>query len=379
MTTSEVTTPEPEWAYDGTGRERTPWWMRLGAGLLVAIVLGVSLAAVWPVSYAILEPGPITNVLGTVDGGEHKGDPVLKPSGDTYYPAQGALFFTTVREIGTPTAKPSALEVFKGWLDSTLAVVPMGELYPEGVPQQQVDDENVALMDSSQQVATAVAERAAGFPVTPRIVIQAFPENAPNKDVLKVGDEFVKIGDTSVSTLAELTAAIRSHPAGQPLSAVVARGGARVPVTLKTAAKDGRTTVGVLLGLTYDFRVKVAVNVGNVSGPSAGLMLSLGIYDVLTPKDLTGDNQIAGTGTMSDDGTVGPIGGIAQKLVGARIGGARYFLAPKDNCDEVVGHIPDGLTVFAVSTFDEAKNAVEAIANKSTQSLPTCAGTPPAT
>ena len=101
-------------------------------------------------------------------------------------------------------------------------------------------------------------------------------------------------------------------------------------------------------------------------------MFTLAVYDVLTPGDLTAGKRIAGTGTMEPDESVGPIGGIRQKLHGARDGGADYFLAPADNCDEVVGHVPDGLTVLRIGTFDDALGAVKAIAADKADSLPTC-------
>ena len=101
-------------------------------------------------------------------------------------------------------------------------------------------------------------------------------------------------------------------------------------------------------------------------------MFSLGIYDKLTPGALANNHQIAGTGTIDDDGNVGPIGGIRQKLAGARADGATWFLAPADNCDEVVDHVPDGLDVVKVATFDQAKSAVESIAAGRTGSLPHC-------
>ena len=104
------------------------------------------------------------------------------------------------------------------------------------------------------------------------------------------------------------------------------------------------------------------------------MMFSLAIFDKLTPGALTGGAKIAGTGTIASDGTVGPIGGIQQKLYGARDGGARWFLAPSANCNEVVGHVPDGLSVVKVSTFAEARSAVEAIAAR--QGRRACPGAP---
>ena len=103
------------------------------------------------------------------------------------------------------------------------------------------------------------------------------------------------------------------------------------------------------------------------------MMFSLSVYDQLTPGALTGGHEIAGTGTIAADGAVGSIGGIRQKLTGAEQAGAEYFLAPGDNCGEVVGFEPDGLEVVAVDTFEDAVTAVETIAETgSTEGLPVC-------
>ena len=119
----------------------------------------------------------------------------------------------------------------------------------------------------------------------------------------------------------------------------------------------------------------VTVNLGDVGGPSAGTMLALGIYDKLTPGALTGGERFAGTGTITADGVVGPIGGIRQKMYGAQRAGAEWFLAPEANCDEVVGHIPAGLQVFAMTSLDDAIDIVQTVADGGdTSKLATCGG-----
>jgi PDZ domain-containing protein len=103
------------------------------------------------------------------------------------------------------------------------------------------------------------------------------------------------------------------------------------------------------------------------------MMFALGIIDTLTPGELNGGRNVAGTGTISADGTVGPIGGIQQKLWGAVGAGADYFLAPASNCDEVVGHVPPGLRVFSVETLDDSLAVLSAIRDKGDlDALPTC-------
>ncbi len=117
----------------------------------------------------------------------------------------------------------------------------------------------------------------------------------------------------------------------------------------------------------------MTIQLDNVGGPSAGMMFALGIVDQLTPGELNGGENVAGTGTIDAEGTVGPIGGIRQKLYGARDAGAEYFLAPAANCDEVVGHVPDGLQVIRTGTLEESLDALSVIAEGGdVASLPTC-------
>ena len=122
-----------------------------------------------------------------------------------------------------------------------------------------------------------------------------------------------------------------------------------------------------------EFPFDVKIQLDNVGGPSAGMMFALGIIDKLSDGELNGGQKVAGTGTISADGTVGPIGGIRQKLFGARDAGADWFLAPASNCDEVTGHVPDGIRVFAVATLDDSLAALKAISSGTgLDALPTC-------
>ena len=161
---------------------------------------------------------------------------------------------------------------------------------------------------------------------------------------------------------------------GKPAKVIVERAGARVPVTITPAKNSaGRYILGVLLQYKFTFPFDVTISLDKVGGPSAGMMFALGIIDTVTPGDLTGGKHIAGTGTITPDGAVGPIGGIAQKMHGARSGGATLFLAPAANCDDVLGHIPDGLQVVRVENLTEARKAVElAASGGDTSGLPVC-------
>ena len=110
-----------------------------------------------------------------------------------------------------------------------------------------------------------------------------------------------------------------------------------VRVSVTPTIIDGVQRVGIRIGTGFELPFDVSVNIDDsIGGPSAGLMFSLAIYDTLTPGSLTGGQIVAGTGTIDEQGNVGPIGGIQQKIVGAREAGAQLFLVPPDNCADAL-------------------------------------------
>jgi Lon-like protease len=343
---------------------------RAGAWLVVVFVgiLTGALMSLVHVPFAILRPGPVTDTLGNGPGGK----PLITVAGRATYPTTGALDFTTVEVFGGPRNPANAWDWIFGHLDRSSTVVPEEQVFPTGVTSEQVDEESAAEMAGSQQEAIVVALRALGQKVPEVITITDLTKDSPAKGVLRTGDVVVSVDGTAVTTSASLQAAIRAHKPGESAVFTVRRDGTEQVLPVKTAESQGRTVAGVFLRTTFDFPTKVSIDAGDVGGPSAGMMFSLAIYDKLTPGALTGGAKIAGTGTINSAGAVGPIGGIQQKLTGAARGGAAWFLAPAANCDEVVGHIPDGLQVVKVATFAQARDAVEAIAAKRQASLPQC-------
>ena len=100
---------------------------------------------------------------------------------------------------------------------------------------------------------------------------------------------------------------------------------------------------------------KIAFKVGETGGPSGGLVFSIGLVELLTERDLLDGRHIAGTGTISERGIVGPIGGINEKIVSAKKVGATIFFAPVDNAEEI-SNVPDGIKVVTVATLAQAIN-----------------------
>jgi PDZ domain-containing protein len=211
-------------------------------------------------------------------------------------------------------------------------------------------------MDESKVLAAVVALRKLGYKVDPSAVdVTEVRPGAPADGRLRPGDQLVRADGRPVVSIAQLQDVIRGHHAGDTLALGVKRGTTDVPVEVPVGLDGGQPRIGVVLREKYGkLPVPVSIDTENIGGPSAGLMFALSIYDRLTPGDLTGGRRIAGTGQITEDGSVVPIGGIAEKLVGARRHGATMFLLPRGNCEEAFDHPPPGLRLVPVSSVSDA-------------------------
>ncbi|MDQ0258432.1 PDZ domain-containing protein [Sinomonas atrocyanea] len=333
---------------------------------LAALILGATVVSV-PVPYVVESPGPAYNTLGQTGGKD-----VISISGHPSYPARGSLDLTTVYVNGGPNSDVGLIDLARSWFDHSQGILPERVVYPPGTTRQQVSDENASLMQDSEQTSVAAALGALGIHYEQQLNVASIADGSPSSGKLKVGDRLVSVGGQKASSLATVQQTLAAGK-GAPVEVAVDRGGSPVTATVTPTQNQGRWILGVGIRYTYSFPFEVQIELDRVGGPSAGMMFALGIIDKLTPGDLTGGKDIAGTGTIDPDGTVGAIGGIDQKLFGARAAGATLFLAPASNCGDVVGHIPDGLAVVKVSTLAEARSAVEAYAQgKDPASLPQC-------
>jgi Lon-like protease len=338
----------------------------LVSGLLAA-ALGIAAVSL-PVPYVIESPGPTFNTIG-----QDNGKPVISVSGHETFPAKGSLDLTTVYVDGGPNGPVSVVEAFSAWLNGTKAVYPQELLFPSGVTKEQSQQESATAMTTSQENAVAAALKDLNIPFGQKMQVAGLPDDSASKGLLQAGDVLVSINDKPITALGVVQAELAAGN-GKPVKVIVERAGARVPVTITPAKNSaGRYILGVLLQYKFTFPFNVTISLDKVGGPSAGMMFALGIIDTVTPGDLTGGKHIAGTGTITPDGAVGPIGGIAQKMQGARSAGATLFLAPAANCDDVLGHIPDRLQVVRVENLTEARKAVElAASGGDTSGLPVC-------
>lgn len=331
-----------------------------GVTLLVgSLVLAVGLAAV-PSAYVIEQPGPWFDTLGTVSVPDPEDDtkknkiPLITIDGIQSFPTTGELDLLTVSVLGNPEQTPSWLEVAAAWFDPSKAVVPLEAIFPKEESTQEREASNTAQMVDSQQDAIAAALTNLGYDVIVGVEVLGFTEESPAQTVLSLGDVITAFNGTPVESVPQLRELLATNGAATPGTVSFMRGGIAEEAQVTPIDVEGNIVLGIGAKAKYDFPFEVTIRLDAVGGPSAGMMFALGIIDKLTPEDITDGNHFAGTGTIDAQGNVGPIGGIQQKLYGAKKAGATYFLAPADNCDEVIGHVPDGLQVYSVKTLNDA-------------------------
>ena len=331
------------------------------SGMVSALLIAV--LVVLPAPFMIESAGPTYDVFD----GKVAGTTLITVDGATTYPASGQLRLTTVAVSRTSGTLFSLGPVVRAWLDPASATypdVPIEANYDAAVQQE---------WTSSQENATVAALGELGTAVPAKIRIADFSPGSNAEGKLMVDDIIVSVNGKQIQTLPDLSAAIGALAPGDPVTVVVSRGGKDVTATFATiSGPNGKTLMGVAIDPTFDMPYAVNVAIDHVGGPSAGLIFTLAIVDLLTPEDELQGARVAGTGTISPNGDVGPIGGIPLKMIGARRAGADWFLAPESNCSEVVGHVPAGLRVVSVANLSEAYDAIVAIGSHTADKLPTC-------
>jgi Lon-like protease len=327
--------------------------------LLLASVLSVVLSAgavQARVPYVALGPGPTYDTLGEVDG-----EPLLRIEGRPTFPTEGRLDLTTVGV----QPRLTLVEALRGWLDRDRAVVPREVVYPPGKTDEEVDRETAEQMAASQNSAVSAAARQLGFR-TADVLVEGVAADAPADGRLREGDVLRTVDGRPLRDAADLRSAVASGEVGGVVRIGFERDGRSGAVELRTEASDDdgepRPVIGVVTREEpVDAPFDVEITLEDVGGPSAGLMFALGILDKLGEPSLTGGQYIAGTGEITAQGEVGPIGGIAQKLVAAEAKGVDVFLVPSGNCAEAVLNAPRGLPLVEVGTLSQALTALEQV------------------
>lgn len=319
-------------------------------GLLLVAVIAANFVRL---PYYVISPG---SVRPTQDA--------VRVEGRPSYDDAGEIGYTTIS-----SGEATAWSALVGWLDPARDVFPTQD-YLGDQSHEDSRKMNLALMDSSKQTAEVVALRQLGYEIEAKgsgAVIHTVVEGSPADSVLEAGDTVVAVDDQPVGIAEELVAALGTHRPGDEVTLTIDEGEGRTReerVTLSTHPDDAAAPfLGVAAGtrdIQFDLPFEVSIDSGDVGGPSAGLAFTLATIDVLTPGSLTGGSNVAVTGTIRLDGSVGPIGGIRQKVETVKRHGSRVFLVPAEEYDEAMLEA-DGLQIVPVHDIDEALQALGSI------------------
>jgi PDZ domain-containing protein len=333
----------------------------LVVGAVLLLAFGVVGAAV-PVPYVAQVPGPTYNTLGSI--GSTK---IITVVGRPANRVEGNLNLTTV---GVTRGRLSLVQAVRGWFARDVSVVPEDAVYPPDQSQQQTQQQNRQQFISSEQSAESAALAHLGYP--DKVVVEGVSDGSPSAGKLREGDAVESVGGRPTPDTATLTTVLTAIPGGTAVPITYTRLGqqATTTVTTRRATDRAGSLLGLLVSDAPSAPFTVDIQVADVGGPSAGLMLTLGILDLVGDQDLTGGKVIAGTGTIDVSGKVGPIGGIQLKMVAAKGIGAHTFLTPAGNCAEAERAPQPGLTLAKVATLDDALTALADV--RAGRTPPTC-------
>lgn len=339
---------------------RRGWTVLVGAVVLLVLSMGLSLL---PVPYVALGPGPTLDTLGKA-----KGKDVIAITGGTVSSSKGHLNLTTV----SVRDKLDLGAALRFWVDGSTAVVPRELVYPPDRTDEQVEEQNTQEFKSSQNTAETAALVAMGHPI--HVVVESLASGSASAGKLEKGDVIVKVDGKPATTSRAVVEAVRAHEPGEQVTIEYTRGGkpGNAKIVTRKLPETNVAAIGVQLEQDQQHPYTIKFQIGqDIGGPSAGLMFALAIVDKLDPDDLTGGIFIAGTGTIADDGEVGPIGGIPQKMIAAKRAGATVFMTPDDNCQEALRTAPDGLRLVKVDNLSDALTSLEKLREKK-DGIPAC-------
>ena len=314
-------------------------WPRWVAFVTLGVIAGLAVTVYLP--WYAMGPGPARAV-----------QPLIRFEDRQRYESQGNFVMTSVR-----FTQLTGVGLLLAWLDPDRAVISRDVLYPDGEDVEQEHERSISQMDSSKLDASAVVMRELeGYPKEHGdgvLVENVVPDCAADGELFP-GDRILSIDGTKVDTYDAARRAIRGTPSGDTLTFDLSVDGTPETARLVREPCGGSKRPLVGVSMINSFPFDVSISSGDIGGPSAGLMWALGLYDLLTPGDLTGGRTIAGTGQIAVDGTVIPIDGVQEKIAAAADAGATVFLVPQGNLRAARAGGDHGLQLVPVATFDDA-------------------------
>jgi Lon-like protease len=322
-------------------KRSSPWPLYLVGAIFL---MGALALAAWNIELPFLafSSGPVSDAA----------DAITAEDVDTFPPNGELLMLTVVSQ------DVNLFEALIAGLDPTIDLVPKEAYQAPDETDEEYRQRALAQMDDSQQRAITVALSYLGYDMVPIDVrITDLVDDAPSSDVLEIGDSVNSFDGVQIVSGTDLTDAVKGHHPGDTVDVGITRDGSDKTVEVELAERPdepGQAMIGITVGELTEPPFPVSIDAGAVGGPSAGMMHTLAIVDTLTPGELTKGHVIAGTGTIAYDGTVGNIGGIRQKIVGAEAAGAEYVMVPKGNYDEALTAERKAIKIVPVGSLKDA-------------------------
>lgn len=328
-----------------------PRWV-VGFVAAVFVATGAAIGG-WMVElpYYAFSPGPVGDAVEAV-----------RVVGDVpAFPSRGELLMLTV------AVQPvNAYEVVEAAADPSVDLVRREAVRRPGETDEEFTKRTLEAMDISVRTAVLVALKRLGIPVaSDGAEVVGVLAGYPAEALLRPGDVIRRVDGREIRTVGDLADALAGRQPGDRLAVELERSGEVLLVDVELGESDeepGRALIGVRVQ-DYTPSLPVEIEPGNIGGPSAGMMYTLAVIDVLTEGDLTGGHVVAGTGTISLDGSVGPIGGVRQKVVAAEAAGAEVMLVPRSNYDEALGAPRRSMELVPVDTVDDALEYLASLAS----------------
>ena len=341
-------------------RGQIPTSTRLFLTLLILAALFI------PSPFVILAPGTPQNVLGEA----------IKISGTKTYPTTGKLSVTSVM-VTDPDSYITGFDILYGWIDNQRAVLPRQEVYPDGETAAEAVKQGAAEMNGSQINATAAALSYLGYKSASKLAVVDVNKESKAQNVILVNDQVLTIDDRKFENTTELLQFLDNKKPGDYVTVKVNRKGVELTKKITLSSRDdGSAFIGINIQEQFVFPFDVKIKLEETGGPSGGLIFAIGVVDKLTAEDLIRSRNIAGTGTITTTGNVGPIGGIAEKIIGARDFGVEIFFTPIENCQDISniealgqGKGEKAMKIVPVATLAEAIAVLKLPENSK---FPTC-------
>ncbi len=317
------------------------------------VFITISSLSLVKTDYYFMSPGP--PYQWEIDYGEIKN-----------FAFEGNLYQLTVR-------RDEANALIYAWslINDSYDLYPREEILPDGVTPEELSEISFQNMRTSENVAIAVALKNVGYEISSKgdgVSVVGILDDSPVKEKLKKGDLLNSINNAEISSTTEFISTLRTFSIGETVSIGLLRevDGELKQISVETTLiehveYEGEPMVGFLattVNERFDFPFDIDIKTGNVGGPSAGLMMALNVYNNLIPEDITNSMVVAGTGTIEIDGSIGPVGGIKQKIIAAKRAGAELILVPVANFEEAKSFETDKTAIVAVDSFDEALSVI---------------------